>query len=289
MEIVFARTRAEYPSYTDYWALVEACKFPICWIDDIDFQTDNTYIVSPLNGEYRPHRDNCRKNAYNAKMVSWCLERPSGTNGLAHYRRAQKELLDKGYFDEVWVSDRFLETQCEDNRIKFVILGSHEAIGDVIQIKKDFDVIHLSYTTHRRGKIYSELDGHSVKIAENAWGEQRHDRLRQTKFMLNIHQDEYGLIEPLRFALGAAYAIPIITEKCYDAYPYTRGGDGHCILEVEYGDLVGETVKRIHEDYRWLRAMGRRCHRLMVDECRFDKMVQQAARGMLMPSTLEIV
>lgn len=289
MEIVFAKTRVVYPSYTDYWRLVELCKFPTCFADNIDFQSDKTFILSPLNGEYMPHRDFHRGKPNNAKVVSWCLERPSGTNGLANFRRGQKKLLDEGYFDEIWLSDRFLVEQCEDSRVKFVILGSHVGLGTLERERPKFDVIHLSYETYRRGRLYALLDKHNISIGKNAWGDDRHARLMVTRFMLNVHQDDYGLIEPLRFTLGAAYGLPIITERCYDAYPYTRGEEDNNVIQADYSDLAAEVVKRKRQDYRWLQAMGWRCHRLMVDELRFDKMVRLAAQGIPMPSTLEIV
>ena len=291
MEIVFAKTRAEYQSYTDYWNLVKAAGFDTCYVDQILYPAgEKFYIVCPLNGEYRPYRDMCRDRPHNATVVNWCLERPSGANGLAEFRRGNKRLLDEGYFDQVWVSDKFLAEQCQDDRIRFVILGSHTKVGTLERKGgQTKDVIHLSYVVWRRSQIYDRLKQRGVSVAGNAWGDEKRDALMSTKWMLNVHQDDYGLIEPLRFSLAASYGLPIISQTCYDAYPYTRGGDGHCILQVEYNDLVGTVINKLKEDYRWHRAMGWRCHRMMVDEFEFGKMVIQAAQGVPMPSTLEIV
>jgi len=40
--------------------------------------------------------------------------------------------------------------------------------------------------------------------------------------MLNIHQDLYRYVEPLRFALAAAYGLPVITEPLYPYNFYER-------------------------------------------------------------------
>ncbi len=39
-----------YRSYVDYWKLVELSKFDTCELDEVDRDSDNTYIFSPVNG-----------------------------------------------------------------------------------------------------------------------------------------------------------------------------------------------------------------------------------------------
>ena len=118
-DIVFAMTRYRYETYCDYYKVVELSGFETCYVDEIDFTRRALYIVSPLNGEYRPHRDNHRNEQQNAKLVTWCLERP-GPDGLPGFYRANKEVLDQGYFDEVWLSDRWMAAYCNDQRIRYL-------------------------------------------------------------------------------------------------------------------------------------------------------------------------
>ena len=277
-DIIFAHTRYVYPSYTDYRRLVELAGFETCFVDQIDFTRKNVvYIVSPLNGEYRPHRDNWRKHAHNAHVVWWSLERP-GPSGIAEFVRGTKRLLDDWYFDEVWLSDRYLCEQCHDKRVRFVVLGSHPALGQPRRSRRrsfQYDIVHLSYLTPRRQAIIDPLTN-SLDVAPNGWGEARDRILAASAFMLNVHQDDWLVLEPLRFALAAAWALPMISEHMIDPYPYNRGETGHYIKQVHYDDLVGEVLNAVRGDYEQFRAMGRRMHDLMTTEFGFRRQVELA-------------
>lgn len=280
-DIIFAHTDYVYDSYTDYRKLVELEGFETCTVSEIDFERDAVYIVSPLNGEYKPHRDNNRDGSYNAYVISWCLERPSGCGGLRNFVQAQQQLLDDWSFDEVWLSDRYLVGHIRDSRIRFVPLGSHAGLGDASRgYQKDYkyDYIHLSYLTGRRRVIIDKLSRLGHKSAPNCWPPDRHDVLMDCALMLNIHQDDWPVIEPLRLALAVAYAMPIITEHTHDSYPYNRGGKRHSIIDVEYADLAERVSKVIKEGPRSLRAMGWRAHDLMTTEFGFRRQVEIAVR-----------
>ena len=97
MEIIFALTRHEYDSYRDYRELVKLGNFQQCFVDEVDFSRPDTfYIVSPINGEWRPHRDKHKSSRpYNARVALWDLERPAGRGGLASYMAGAKDLLDR--------------------------------------------------------------------------------------------------------------------------------------------------------------------------------------------------
>lgn len=60
----------------------------------------------------------------------------------------------------------------------------------------------------------------NTAVAPNGWGVERHRRLQQSKFMLATHQDGFPYIEPLRFALAAAYGLLVLSEYCEDLHPY---------------------------------------------------------------------
>jgi len=287
--IVFAQTRYSYDSYTDYWKLVGLSGFPTCYVDEVNFSREAVYIVSPLNGEWKPHRDAHRDDNYRARVVWWCLERPGGSYGMAAYRQGCKEALDDWYFDEVWLSDKYLVFHMHDDRVRFVILGSHPGLGTTEKGPREYDFAHMSYQNGRRNHICAQFTKRNIRMAPNGWGDERKKALCESGFMLNVHQDDFPALEPLRFSLAAAFGLPILTEACSDAYPYTRGGDDHCIIEVEYDELIGRAARLLNDDYNWWQAMGRRTHRMMCGEYTFGKMVRQAVGGLPMPSTMEIV
>tara|TARA_Y100000310_G_scaffold130328_2_gene129518 strand:+ start:2288 stop:3154 length:867 start_codon:yes stop_codon:yes gene_type:complete len=277
MEIVFARTRYDYDSYTDFWKLVELAGFKTCYVDEVDFEAPFIYITSPVNGEWRPHRDNHRDEHQNARLIHWSLERPAPVGGWREFAEHTRKDLDDWYFDEVWFSDKGLSESIGDERARFVVLGSHAGLGGSSSTY-EHDIIHLSYGTFRRTRVYGDLQKAGLRMAENCWGEARDEALRASKFMLNLHQDDYPVIEPLRFALCAAYAIPMITEKCTDTYPYNRGGDKHYIHEVDYTAIFGELQNCCRESYPFWKPMGRRMFSLMTEEFEFGRVVREAVQ-----------
>jgi hypothetical protein len=280
VNVVFAHTRFNYSPYTDYRKLVELAGFETCYVDEIDVTRPETiYVVSPINGEYRPARDNWRGLEHNAMLVTWCLERPSD-GCMGDFIRVYKELLNDWYVDHVWLSDRWLVDQVRDKRVTYAMLGSHKGLGQLGNLPDthmQWDVVHLSCITHRRRVIWEELERHGVRIAENAWAETRQDEMLRTKFLVNVHQDDWPIIEPLRFALAASYGIPVITEECHDAFPYSDGGSYHYIIQKPYDALVQEIVHRVKEGYGSHKAMGIRMYEAMTTEYEFGRQVRIAA------------
>ena len=284
MEIIFAHTDYVYDSYTDYRKLVELADFETCTVGKIDFDRDAIYIVSPINGEFAPHRDANRGGSHKARVVSWCLERPGGSGGLRQFVHAQRQLLDDWSFDEIWLSDRYLVQHMHDSRVRFVALGSHIGLGDPSRANKssyEYDYIHLSYLAGRRRGIIQELTNMGHRGAANCWGDDRHEALMNSAFMLNIHQDDWSVIEPLRLSLAAAYAMPIITEFVHDSYPYNRGGEEHNIKSVVYDKLIQEVHEIFERGPGPFCAMGLRAHHLMTTEFGFRRQVELTAEAML--------
>jgi hypothetical protein len=255
--------------------------FETCFFDHIDYAEEKTvYIVSPINGEFRPHRDAYRGQPYNARVIHWCLERPGGAGGIADFTKGTKKFLDNHYADFVWLSDRWLCKQIADKRCQFVVLGSHAELGQPGGGKRHFDVAHMSYVTNRREAVLGKLGNKKVKVASNAWGDERDNILKQSRFMLNIHQDDWPIIEPLRFALCAAYGLPMITEEIRDAYPYTRQGPGHHCMQTDFHNLVETVCQALKDDYAPYRAMGMRMREAMVTEFEFGRQVRQAVKSL---------
>lgn len=50
-EIIFARPRWDYNSYTDFYRLIELSGYPLIFFDEIDPDSSNCYVMTILNGE----------------------------------------------------------------------------------------------------------------------------------------------------------------------------------------------------------------------------------------------
>lgn len=278
MNIIFVKTRWEYQSYTDFHKLVELSNFETCYVDEVDISKQVVYILSPCNGEWRNHIYNQKGKVFNAHLILWNLERPSGSAGsVGQYGRNARMLMggiweDTGqpsgtrFIDEVWVSDRRL---ADDQALRFVTLGSDEGLGQPGD-EKEYNFCHMSYEVGRRISIYK----HFQNIGPNSWGAERDQVLKRSKFALNVHQDIHWYQEPLRFALFAAYGLPIISESLYDSYPWS---DATMVTAI-YDGLVGKMRQALTEDYTSYRDMGLRARERMCGEFQFGKMVKEAVR-----------
>lgn len=224
-EIVFAKTRYFYDSYRDFWKLVELSEYPVVYVDEIDHRAKNTtYIACPFNGEF--HGLGNHKEGRKSKILLWNLERPSASGGVEDYKKHLQEHISNGYIDQVIVSDTTLADQ---TGFTYVPVGSHEGLGEPGGMKS-FAYVHLMCYSNRRGFLFDgdpnkpKLSYAGTPIAPNGWGEERHQSLQKSWMMLNIHQDDDRYLEPLRFALAAAYALPILSENLYaDPFPYQNG------------------------------------------------------------------
>jgi hypothetical protein len=231
---IFARTRYSYDSYSDFWTLVELSGFSTCFVDEIDLQSENTYIVTPVNGELRPHITHRRTlGEQRARIIWWNLERPDSVNkmvpgGWAGAVRANLDDILK-YVDEVWVSDRYYASYDPD-RLRFVPLGSHAGLATHSR-RSDFtyDVALMACMVPRREGIVHELKRRGLRIAPNAWGPERDWILAETAVMLNTHQHETWapIGEPLRIALAAANCMCLVSERLGDPWPLESFLDFH--------------------------------------------------------------
>jgi len=212
----------------------------------------------------------------------WNLERPGGSGGLSEYISGSHALIENGYLDTIIVSDPIL---AKVSGMKFVPLGSHKDLGVVSdQSVKCFDFIHLScYSLHRSwmfrtpSEMQSNLFG--LRIAPNAWGVNRHNLLMQSRIMLCIHQDEFPYIEPLRYAIAAAYGMPILTEYIEMGVfsPYVVGINmiPGGILKENTSSLVGVMGHQMVRDYdNWYR-WGLEFRNIMVGEYSFRSCLEK--------------
>jgi hypothetical protein len=276
-EIIFLKSVHHYDSYTDFFKLAELAGFPVKRVDELDVSEPGVYITSPMNGDWREHLKSQAARPRNAHLVLWNIERPSGSGSVGQYAASNRRLLygleDDGtpapcrYADEVWTSDRRLAQETE---LRHVVLGSHPGLGHPGKDKK-YSLVHMSYTgPPRRQSIYKHFG--KAETGPNCWPPQRDKVLALSKFALNVHQDHHPYMEPLRFALFAAYALPILTETLVDAWPYCD----RTMAFAEYDDLVDRLRRMLKEPYEPWREMGMRCRERMTEEFEFGKVVREA-------------
>ncbi|HXX94219.1 MAG TPA: hypothetical protein VEN81_11340 [Planctomycetota bacterium] len=223
MTVIFAKTRYQYDSYGDYRKLIELSGFPTCFVDEIDLESEDFYIISPANGELRPHlsaRTAALKGPQRSIVVFWNLERPDSNDMKGRsidnkIRDDHRAILQ--YVDAVWSSDRWVANV--DPPTVYVTMGSHPGLSmGRAKLEAKWDLAHLSYVSPRRSPIYHKI-GQAYSLAPTGWGEERDKILRSSRAMLNIHQTNAPILEPLRIAVAAAYKMPYITEYTRDSFP----------------------------------------------------------------------
>lgn len=287
--IVFAKPVHSYDSYTDFWALVSLSGFPIITVPEIDITRNQIVITAPMNGDYKEHfvgnlahwektgefsggqlaEQAASGMAQQAHLIVWNLERPSGSGSIGEYAREAFRWMYTGFANEVWVSDPAL---ADRTMLRYVTLGSDYGLGEPGKGNRPYDFTHQSVTIPRRVDIYK----HFERIGPNCWpwdDPSRDDVLKESKFALNVHQDNYGFCEPLRIALFAAYGLPIISETLTNSYPY----DGD-IIDFDYPNLVDGMRTALSDDYEQWKRRGRRLRKKLCEDFQFGKVVRQAVK-----------
>lgn len=193
--IIFVKTRYEYDSYQDFWELVTLSEFPICHPDEIDWDSDNIYIVTPHNGEMpNPLPERC------CEMIWLNIERPT-----SNY---DKDLWKQ--FDEVWVCDRHW---ANETGARYFFMASDSRLG--YSGSHNLAPVSLGYVTGRRVQPYSEMGLDNT----NCFGEEKKKLLAEAKALVVLHQD-VAVLSPQRFCYAAASHLPVFYEEVPDFYPF---------------------------------------------------------------------
>lgn len=265
-EVTFLKTGHLYDSYTDFWHLVELSGFKVMNVGDFRVNMDGIFITSPMNGDWRVHLDTQQNTARNCHLILWNLERAGGSDGSVRgYAKDCKQLIDERYIDEVWTADSKF---ADETGTRFVPIGSHPKLGQTNATHKKYNFAHFSYVVPRRETIYNQLPG----MAPNGWGQQRTTTLMRSRFALNIHQDQFPFMEPLRLALFTAFALPILTESIYRLDPY-RGED---LIQCNYFEIVDTAKKLLAEPYEIYKQMGLRNRNYITSNFCFEDNVLNA-------------
>jgi len=277
MEIVFVRTRYHYDSYIDFWKLVELSGFPTCYTDEVNIHKNVTYLVSPYNGEWRPIID--AKNTFRkARLFMLNLERPGGSGSLEKYISDNNEHIQLRYFDNIFVVDKELSRL---SGFPYMMIGGHEGFGSIgNRFNKVYDIITLSCYSPARAwmfdnsqyKLHSHLGG--MKMAPNApIGDLRDILLKSSKAILNVHQDNFNFIEPLRFIIAIMYGLPIFTEECdISNYPSCHKFSKFSEYSHMIKDLLDNDYNRLYDEAIQARV-------LFTTEYTFRNMILRAING----------
>lgn len=201
---IFVAPRKSYPSYNDFWQLVELGGFELSYADEIDLDDPTkTYIFSGPDGI-----PDC--SGAKARTIFWQLEY------VGDYTR-QTNAETAG---ETWSSD---PEHARSTGARFVLLGSHPGLNPTLDRADEmqYDVAMLAYMVPRRQAVKDGLtDLRWAPDYPGHDGSLRHEVLRSTRLMLHVHQYDAPAMTPLRFALAAAYRLPVVSERVVDAGPY---------------------------------------------------------------------
>lgn len=252
-------------SYTDYRRLIELSSFERVNVDQI-IDDGSVYICAPATerlGHKYIELATPKGNKLSSKFIYWMLERPPlDANKIVGYWDFM--------FSEIWAHDAvFMAT--ENPKVQLVRIGSDSRLKmedslDDYRAPKSFDFIHLCAPLGRRWHVLQHLPGIT---APNAWGAVRALNLRSAKFMLNVHQDNYYYMEPLRIALAAAYQLPLLTE---DLYPgnFAPG----LLVQQPYCDILDTAIQWVNTGKATVEA-SRLYEKYCIDET-FEKNVRKA-------------
>lgn len=260
-DVIFARPDHQYESYSDFWRLVELAGYPIITIGDIDAQSDNCYIFSTPSTAWHDGLEREGWPGAKARIIYFNIE----------------WYLDVDYNAipgvEVWSADAWY---AERTNTRYVPLGSHPGLKLINESPNGrvYDVIGLFAPSVNRYEAWGRLAEHHVNLAPNAWGEERHRHLMQSRAMLHIHQwADKPTVAPQRFALAAAYGLPLITETLANPGIFISGKR----LMTDLADIGRFTAEWMQPDKAdELAGYGAALHELLCVEWNFRSVIEGA-------------
>lgn len=272
-EPIFVRSTAQYDSYTDFWKLVELSGFASIPAAQVDLEKPATLIWPAMDMEFIDRLSRQPPGVRSARVIFWNLERPDekpGVDSLELFRRGMGEILE--WADEIWISDIGLATA--DRRILYVVLGGHEGLYDGTPQAEAYDVAHLGILTPRRTELLEKLRARGLRVSGNAWGIERSRILTSSRLLLNVDRVEgLHLSSLMRWALGAAFGLPIVSEEMQYAYPLVAG---ESILVAPYAELEALVIQTLARQD--LPAVAGRARQALCHEWTFRKGVEDALR-----------
>lgn len=257
--VIFAHPRWDYQSYSDYKRLVELSGYQSCYMDEMDLQSDNTYIFSTPDTYWLNGFPDAK-----ARLINYCFE----------------WYLDVDYSAipnvEIWCTDKHWSERID---AKYVPMGSHADLNPRPQenCEKVYDVCTLWAKSSGRYHAEDLMNRVNLTCAPNGWGDERHRILSQSRMMVCVHQMRDENMKPVaptaapqRWALAAAYKLPIVSETLADAGMLA---DVTIQTDLESVGEVAASWKRT-ENAGKLRAKGDALHRLLCHDYTFRKGIE---------------
>lgn len=253
---IFVRPRHDYEPYTDLYKLVELSGYELTFFDRMDTSDPSKcYIFSPANGEIGQGWHGAKARIIQLQL-EWELEPSQPIAGVS----------------EKWTADAW-----HSQRIgaRFVPLGSHPELNlrPSDSPTKEHDVSFLAAPNGRRYSVWGDITDRGLSIAPNGWGEARHSALSKSRCMVIVHQWEaFKCIAPLRWALAAAYKLPIISESVWCRDPF---GHGH-FMTCDFDRLGKFTELHIRDRYNNLEDYGLSLYEKLCHQMTFRKSIEAA-------------
>lgn len=241
-DILFARPRQPYQSYTDLFRIIDLSGFPLVYIDEVDWDKPQTVIGVIKHPEW-----SIIPAAKTARCIWWTFERMLHVDELD-----MASPVVPACVDETWCSDRAIAAQYG---FRYVFLGGVESFTALTACEKQYDLITLMYWSHRRQPLRGQLSSFSVADWQQGyWGAERDRKIAQSRLLFSAHQDDQPWCEPIKFALAGMYAIPLLSETCADsgywvagqhyfAAPFERMADyAHMLLRSEHATTLARVA-----------------------------------------------
>lgn len=252
---VFVQTRHDYASYRDLWELVELAGFPVCFTDEVQPESDNTYIVAVRNGENESGWPGAR-----ARIIHWHAE--------YHVEYGPWAGVAETWSPDAWHAEKIGG--------RYVPMGSDARLKHGPEMRHaEYDVAYLGYMVNRRNDVLSGLAQRGVRVSPtSAWGDDRHLVLTHSTAYLHVHQEAAApAIPALRMVVAAAYSLPVISEN-----PAARGlfHDGY-LLTSDHAHLAEFAyLWAVRERGAFLQSFGDSLNRLLCHDLTFRKSVEAA-------------
>ena len=216
MTTFFVKSDDQYDSYFDYWKLVDLSGYPVVSPREVIDNPAHCYIHTWFTA-VEEDWTHCK-----ARHILWCLE----------WVKHDDPQFPKGC--DLWASDPWYAEQIG---AKYVLFGSHPDLKPDTYVQSRGLPYHMAlmmYVSPRRSPMIHQFKEHKLTIAPNGWGYERHESLSNSRSMVHIHQhDGIPTIAPQRFAIAAAYKLPMITETLADC-----DGLEHVLLTSDYAHLA---------------------------------------------------
>jgi hypothetical protein len=260
--VSFVHTDYVYDSYTDFFSLARLSGYPVIPISEMDIDSDNTYIITPLSGEWERRWDHPIKAQVILFDLEWRLKE-------SDYAWPESALVIPPFVSRVWAADAWYAGRIN---AQYVPIGSHPGLVGSATTDQGFDVAPLAYRTGRRNAAFGAMERHGLTMVPNSWGDARDAALKASRAVVHVHQhDNVPTVAPLRFAIAAAWRKPLISEQVHE-----RGIFEDAVLYAEYSALADYTAIMVRRYPDLLQRKADELHELLAVKNTFRSFVEAA-------------